>query len=152
MSTPLFVGWMGLSKNHRRVGSRFSCENGEQSIRVKYCFSLILYEFCSSNALYSASLLFGMFIFRLIHFKTWDCYYFGLNISLVLLIKVLFIRKRIYRFCSLLKMKQLWCMSLFLRLSIISLGRYWRKSLAKGGGTRKKDKKGEWPYRGEGCL
>ena len=34
--------------------------------------SLRIYEFCSSNGLYSASLSFGIFIFLLTHFGTWD--------------------------------------------------------------------------------
>ena len=46
-----------------------------------------MYGFCSSNALYPASLLFRMFIFILSPFDTWDCCYFGLNLSLVLLTK-----------------------------------------------------------------
>ena len=33
-------------------------------------FSLIMYEFCSSNALYSASLSFRMFVFLLTSFGT----------------------------------------------------------------------------------
>ena len=52
-----------------------------------------MYGFCSSNALYSASLSFRMFIFILTPFDTSDCYYFGLNLSLVLLIKVFFYKK-----------------------------------------------------------
>ena len=58
----------------------------------KHCF-LLMYGFCSSNALYSARLLFRMFVFILTPFDTSDCYYVGLNLSLVLLIKVFFIYK-----------------------------------------------------------
>ena len=42
-----------------------------------HCFSLVMYEFCSSNALYSASLSLRMFVFLLTSFGTWDCYCFG---------------------------------------------------------------------------
>ena len=37
---------------------------------------------------------------------TWDCYYFGLNLSLVLLIKVFFIKKHVMLLFSFLKMKK----------------------------------------------
>ena len=67
----------------------------------KNCFSLIKYGFCSSNALYSESLSFRMFIFILTPFHTWDCYYFVLHLRLVLLIKLFFITLVF----SLLKMK-----------------------------------------------
>ena len=66
--------------------SRFSCKNGETGgggglYKVcKHCFSLIRYGFCKSNALYSASLSFRMFIFLLNPFDTKECYYFGLNL------------------------------------------------------------------------
>ena len=40
-----------------------------------------MYGFCSSNALYSTSLSFRMFIFLLTPFDTWDCYYFGSKIK-----------------------------------------------------------------------
>ena len=80
----------------------------------KNCFSLIKYGFCSSNALYSESLSFRMFIFILTPFHTWDCYYFVLNLRLVLPIKLFFITLVF----SLLKMKKKLChMSLFLCLS-----------------------------------
>ena len=36
----------------------------------KACFSLMIYEFCSSNTLYSVSLSFTMFIFLLNHVNT----------------------------------------------------------------------------------
>ena len=39
-------------------------------------------------------------------------------------------------------------MILFLRLSGISLGRYCRKSIVKGEGFGKKDKKEGWPWEG----
>ena len=62
----------------------------------KHSFSLIMYGVCSRNAVYSASLSFRMFIFHLTAFDNSDYYfgyYFGLNISLVLRIKELFIKK-----------------------------------------------------------
>ena len=59
----------------------------------KHCFSLVMYGFCSSNVLYSASLSFRMFIIIS-------------DLSLVLLIKVLIIKKHLMLFFSLLKMKK----------------------------------------------
>ena len=59
----------------------------------KHCFPLIRYGFCSSDALYSSNLSFGMFIFLLTAFNISDIYYFRLNLSHVLLIKVLFIKR-----------------------------------------------------------
>ena len=76
------------------------CLKGEGG---KYFFSM--YGFCNNNALYSASLLFKMFIFLLTSFETWDCHYFGSNLSLVSLIKVLLIKKHALLFCSLFNMK-----------------------------------------------
>ena len=93
---------LGFLTNHKSgEGSRFFCKNGGivhkegLSIEVgnKLCFSLLIYGFCRSNALCSASLSVRMFIFLLTYFDTWDCYYFGLNLSQVLLIKVLFTKK-----------------------------------------------------------
>ena len=55
-------------------------------VGVRHCFTLVMYGFCSNNALYSAGLSF-MFIFLLTPFDTKDCY-FQSNLSLVLLIKV----------------------------------------------------------------
>ena len=50
------------------------------------------YGFSSSNALYSASLSFIILLFLLITFDTWD-FYFESNLSLVLLVKVLLIKR-----------------------------------------------------------
>ena len=50
------------------------------------------YGFSSSNALYSASLSFILLLFLLITFDTWD-FYFESNLSLVLLVKVLLIKR-----------------------------------------------------------
>ena len=100
-SPPLFIRGLEFLKNHRRRWPRLSCKKGEGSpyrgegvyIKGEYCFSLIRYEFFWSNALYSASLSFRMFIFLLTAFDTWECDSFGLNLSQVLLIKVLFFKK-----------------------------------------------------------
>ena len=74
---------------------------------AKHCFSLISYGFRRGNALYSASLSFRMSFFLLTPFDTWDCHYFGLNFSHVLLIKVLFFEKKHETlFFSLLKIKK----------------------------------------------
>ena len=43
-----------------------------------------------------------MFIFLLTPFDTWGCYYFGSNLSLMLLMKVLLIKKHLTLFFSLL--------------------------------------------------
>ena len=40
--------------------------------KVIVCHTVIMYGFCSSNVLYSASLSFRMFIFVLTLFDTWD--------------------------------------------------------------------------------
>ena len=106
MNSPLFIGGLRFLKNHRRGDKDFLIKMGEGEGVVhigrlsieggggsKHCFLLIRYEFCWSNALYSASLSFRTFIFLLTPFDTLDCYCFGLNLSLVLLIKVLFIKK-----------------------------------------------------------
>ena len=74
-------GWGGYGSPYKRGGGR----------GIKHCFSLVMYGFCSSSALYSASFSFKMFIFILTPFDTWDCYYFGLNLSLILLLKVFFV-------------------------------------------------------------
>ena len=75
-------------KNHKRI------EEGSKDFLVKmggnpyiqgvvnksvgnYCFSLVIYGFCSNNVLYSASLSFKMFIFLLTPSDTRDCYYLG---------------------------------------------------------------------------
>ena len=65
----LFIEGLGVLKNHSR-GSRCSCKN-ESFI----------------------SLSFRMFIFLLIPFDTKNCYHFGLNLGMMLLMKVLFIKK-----------------------------------------------------------
>ena len=99
--SPLIYKGLAFSKNHRRGWPRLLCKKGEGSpyrwggvyIKGEYCFSLIRYEFFWSNALYSASLSFKMFIFLLTAFDTWECDSFGLNLSQVLLMKVLFFKK-----------------------------------------------------------
>ena len=76
---PFEWGILVYLKNHSRGESIFSCENGGLSIERegKHCFSLVMYGFCSSNALYSASLSFRMFF--LTPLETWNCYHFALN-------------------------------------------------------------------------
>ena len=66
---------MGFLKNHRRGGRGGGGQDflvkmeGETHVEEvvyrkggKHCFSLVIYGFCSSNALYSASLSFRMSI------------------------------------------------------------------------------------------
>ena len=103
-----------------------------------------MWGFCSSNA---PSLSFTISIFILNLFDTWHCYYFGLNLSLVLLVKIFCIKKHVMLFFSPLKMKKLCHMSLFLCLSGISLGWYCWKGLAKIGEFRKIVKMGGIVYR-----
>ena len=69
VNLPLIYRGLGFLKNHRKGGGiRLTCKNeGEGG---KHCFSLIMYRFCSSNTLYSASLPFRMFIFILTHVDT----------------------------------------------------------------------------------
>ena len=94
-SSPLFIVGLRFLKNHKRVGSSFLVKMGNSLYRGmykewgKHCFSLIIYAFCCGNALCTESLSSRMFTFLLIPFGTWDRYYFGSNLSLVLLIKVL---------------------------------------------------------------
>ena len=59
----------------------------------------MIYGFCSSNVLYSASLSFKIFIFLIVPSDTWDCNFFKSNLSLLIYIKVLLV-KHITLFCS----------------------------------------------------
>ena len=67
-------GGLEFLKNYGRGGSRLSCQNRGVVYRRgggdKHCFSLIMYGFCNSNGLYSASLSFRMLIFILTPFNT----------------------------------------------------------------------------------
>ena len=88
----------------------------------KNCFSLVMYEFCSNDALYSANFSFTMFIFLLTPINTQDYYYFKSSIILVLYIKALLIKEFVTLLRSLLDMKKwLSLMPLFLYLFHISL-------------------------------
>lgn len=54
----LFIGGLGFLKHLRSGGSRFSLELEGLSVEGgKYCFSLIMYGICSTNANYSESIL-----------------------------------------------------------------------------------------------
>ena len=89
---PLLLGELRFLKIHRMGGgSRISYKNGGKG--DEYCFPLMINGFCSSNALYSRSLSLAMFIFLLTPFDTLNCYYFKSNLSQVLHIKVLLIKK-----------------------------------------------------------
>ena len=73
---PLFIGGFRFLKNHRREDQDFLVKMGGSPYREgsiegerKHRFSLIRYEFCrSKDALFSASLLYRMFIFVLTGF------------------------------------------------------------------------------------
>ena len=81
----LFIGGLRFFKNHWKRRSIFPCKNGGKVIlyrkavyrrRDKHCFSLITCGFCSSNALYSASLSVRIFIFIFWLFKLCPWVYF----------------------------------------------------------------------------
>ena len=99
VNSPLIHSVFNFSKNHRRGHQDFLVKMEGISIEggQKHCFLLMMYRFCSNNALYSAVLSFTMFIFLLHLFNTWDCYYFEPNINLMWHIKVLLMKKE-YRF------------------------------------------------------
>ena len=66
---PLIYWVSRFLKNHRRRDQDFLVKMGDNPfrgfvyrMRIKHCFSLIMYGFCSSNAFYLASLSFKMFI------------------------------------------------------------------------------------------
>ena len=72
--TPLFIHrGLRFLKNHGRGGSRYFCKNDgrihigmlsiERGPGKHWCFSLIMYGFCSNHALYPACLSFIMFFF-----------------------------------------------------------------------------------------
>ena len=106
-----------------------------------HCFSLKIYGFCSSNALYLESLQ-SISTRMFDTFDNWDHYYFESNLSLELLIKFFFVKKHVTFFLSLLKKKKELChMKLFLCSSGISLGWYCQKTLTKSGGFGKKIKR-----------
>ena len=118
-----------------------------------HCFSLKLYGFCSSDALYSESL--PSISTRMFDtFDNWDHYYFKSNLSLELLIKVFLYKKHVTFFLSLLKRKKEIChMKLFLCSSGTSLGAILSKNSYQKRGVQKKDQKEGWSYNGGwGCL
>ena len=97
------IGW-GVSEKIRSWNFWKIIEGGHQDFLIemegvsieggqKHCFLLMVYGFCSNNALYSAILSVTMFIFLLNPFNTWDCYYFETNINLMCHIKVLLMKK-----------------------------------------------------------
>ena len=75
-----------FQKSQRGRGRRFSCKNEGRGClyrrclsiegRVKHCFSFVMFGFCSNNALYSANLLFKMFILLLSPIDNRDWYHF----------------------------------------------------------------------------
>ena len=114
-----------------------------------HCFSLKIYVFFSSNALYLESLQ-SISTRMFDTFENWDHYYFESNLSLEVLTKV------VTFFLSLLKKKKELChMKLFLCSSIWYLiGAILSKNSYQKPGVQKKDKKEGWSYSGEwgvGC-
>ena len=99
VNSPLIHRVFNFSKNHRRGYQDFPVKMEGISIEggQKHCFLLMMYRFCSNNALYSAILSFTMFIFLWNPFDTWELHYFESNINLVWHIKVLLMKKE-YRF------------------------------------------------------
>ena len=77
INTLLLTGRLKFQTNHRRWNQRFSCKI-EGVIHIgaclqkggKHCFSLVIYEFCSNNALYSARISFILiFLLTLLYTK-----------------------------------------------------------------------------------
>ena len=102
----------------------------------------MIYGFCSSNAPYP-SLSFRMLIFILTRFDTWKFYYFGLNFSLVLLIKIFFIKKHVT-----LLLRNNFATLIYFRVYLVF---HWHdiveKVLPKVGVPKRYKKRG-WSYRG----
>ena len=108
-----------------------------------------MYGFCSSNALYSASVLFRMFSFILTPFDT--CYNLRLNLSLVLLIKVFLIKKHVPLFLSLPKKRNNFSTWIYFCVYLVFL---WsdivKKVLPKVEVSEKRIKRGD--YHIGGCI
>ena len=87
--------------NHRREGQYFFVKLGDVCRRGgKQCLLLIMYGFCSSTALYSASLLFRLLLFL---------YFFLFRVKSrpgVAFKSVAYKKKHVALFFSLLKMKK----------------------------------------------
>ena len=131
-------------KNHRREGSRSSCKNGGSPYRWRGAGGAggglgkvegESTDFYEKYMDFVAAMLFTQQVFHLEWlFLFWYFliyiylifYYFGWSLSLVLLTKVFFLKKKhVTLFFSVLKMKKWLChISLFFCLSSISLGWY----------------------------
>ena len=77
------VGW-NVQKVIEGWSLRFFCKNGceidiREVVYSKYCFSLVMYEFCSNNSLYSVSIPFTIFV---IPFDTIGCYQISYKASI----------------------------------------------------------------------
>ena len=76
MRTPLIYRGLRFFKNHGKGNQDFLVKLGSSPYKEGYvyrrmgklCFSLRMYGFCGSNAVYSASLSFALFIFLLTPF------------------------------------------------------------------------------------
>ena len=158
--------WTELAAKYRGVeifeksqkgGSRFSWKmaGGNHIGRGVYrrgghCFPLMMYRFCSNNALHPTSPSFTIF-FSLTPFDTWSCNYLKSNLSLATYINVL-LRKSIY-YCF--KVFWTWrnnfpsCVY-FCVYSVFYCGRYCQKNILKSGGWEK-DIKGDDRI-GGGCV
>ena len=118
----------------------------------KHCFPLMIYGFCSSNVLYSASLSFKIFIFLIVPSDTWDCNSFKSNLSLLIYIKVLLV-KHITLFCSPRNInKQLFSSVYFCVYPVLQQGGIVMKMFSEKGYREKRYKGrgwgwGRWPYR-----
>ena len=88
-------------------------------------FPWMMYGFCSNNTFNSVSFSSTVFTFLLTPFNTCDCYYFKVNLSLLMYVKKLLTKKHIILlilFSSLVNMKkQLFLMHLFLCWHHISI-------------------------------
>ena len=90
-----------------------------------------MHGFCGSNVLYSASLSFRMFIFLLTPFDTWDCCYFGSNLSK----KVVRIKKHVIFFWKWRNNFSAWVY--FCVYPIFDWGDIAKRSVVKSGGFGK---------------
>ena len=80
-------------------------EKWHVEVGALHCFSLKIYGFCSSNALYLESLQ-SISTRMFDTFDNWDHYYFESNLSLELLIKVFLYKTHVAFFLSLLKKRK----------------------------------------------
>ena len=119
---------------------------GHIEVGALHGFSLKIYEFCSSNALYSESLqsISGRMFDT---FDNWDSYYFESNSAWNRLSKF-FIKKHVKFFLSLLKKKKELCHTKLYLCSSGIIGAILSNNSYQKRGVQKKEKKEGRSYRG----